>query len=237
MTRNYYSTPELAAHYDEESAGRADISFYLALAQTLRAERVVDVGCGTGLLCSQLVGDGRDIVGVDPQLTMLNLARRQPNASAVRWIQGTADDLPTGWEDLVLMTGHVAQYFLNDDAWHHVLAEAHRTLQPDGHIAFEIRNDTVEEWREWSADEPVATPAGPRLTELRHDGDLITHIDKWVQDGHHWTTTETLRFPSWSTMITGLDAAGFSIADSWGSFGGEPIHPDSPEWIILARRQ
>ena len=65
------------------------------------------------------------------------------------------------------MTGHVAQYFLNDDAWRHVLAEAHRGLRPLGHLAFEVRNDTVAERREWSADEPVATPAGTRLTELR----------------------------------------------------------------------
>jgi hypothetical protein len=49
-------------------------------------------------------------------------------------------------------TGHVAQYFLDDQAWCQVLTEAHRTLQPDGHLAFEVRNDAVEEWRTWSTD-------------------------------------------------------------------------------------
>lgn len=37
-------------------------------------------------------------------------------------------------------------------------------------------------------------------------------------------------------MTRGVDAPGFKIADSWGSFEGEPIGPDSPEWIFLARR-
>lgn len=236
MATNFYATPELAAHYDEDQGDRKDFSFYLSLAQALHAHRVVDIGCGTGLLCSQLAGAGREVLGADPQLTMLDLARRQPNATAVRWTHGTADDVPTGWADLVLMTGHVAQYFLDDDAWRHVLAEAHRSLKPGGHLAFEIRNDTVEAWRSWASAEPAETPAGTLVVEVRRDGDLITSTGHWVQNGRSWTTTETLRFPSWSAMTRGLTATGFAIAESWGSFEGEPLLPGSPEWIILARR-
>jgi SAM-dependent methyltransferase len=236
MIANYYSTPELAAHYDEDCEGRTDFPFYLALAQTLQAQRIIDIGCGTGLLCSQLAAQGHSLLGLEPQATMLDLARAQPSASAARWIHGTADDLPNGWADLVLMTGHVAQYFLDDDAWHHVLAEVHRSLRPDGHLAFEIRNDTVEEWRAWSTEAPKVMPAGTLRQEVRRDGDLITHTDHWVQDGRNWTTTETLRFPSWPTVTRGLAQAGFMIANSWGDFDGQPIRPESPEWIILARQ-
>jgi SAM-dependent methyltransferase len=236
MTLNYYGTPELAAHYDADSAGRSDFAFYLALADRLRARRVADIGCGTGLLCSDLVHPGRSVIGVDPQPTMLALAKAQPNASAVQLIQGTAADLPSGWADLVLMTGHVAQYFLDDRAWCQVLTDAHRALQPDGHLAFEVRNDAVEAWRTWSTEAPVPRSGGTIRTEVRREGDLVTHTSQWDLDGRTFTTTETLRFPSWPAMTAGLAASGFTIAESWGDFDGRPIRLDTPEWIVLARK-
>ena len=234
---NYYATPELAAHYDADHADRVDFLFYRRLAADLAAGRVIDIGCGTGRLCSQLAGDGYQVLGVDPQPTMLDIAATQPNAPAVRWIQGTSDDLPTGWADLVIMTGHVAQYFLSDADWQHVLGEVRRALRPSGYLAFEVRNRGVEAWRTWTTAKPKAAARGTVDTTVRVEGDLVTtHSDHWVQGGRHWTTTETLRFPSWSAMTAGLATAGLKIADSWGDFGGSPLSPDSPEWIILARR-
>lgn len=45
---NYYATPELAAAYDADCAGRRDLSFYIGLADELSARRVADIGSGTG---------------------------------------------------------------------------------------------------------------------------------------------------------------------------------------------
>ncbi len=101
---------------------------------------------------------------------------------------------PEPWRWAITWRG-LAHCFLNDDAWRQLLAEARLALQPLGHLAFEVRNDTDAKWREWSAAEPVATPTATRLTELRRDGDLITLIDHWVQDGRSWTTAETCGFP------------------------------------------
>lgn len=233
---NYYATPELAAHYDRDNADRADLAFYLRLVRDLSAAHVIDVGCGTGLLCSRLAAQGHRVVGVDPELTMLDIAATQPHAAAVRWIHGTADDLPTGWADLAVMTGHVAQYFLSDADWHHVLAQTHRALRVPGHVAFEVRNPAVEEWRGWPTEEPRPTAAGTLETVVDVRGDLVTHTDRWGQDGQTWTTSETLRFPSWDAVTAGLAAAEFCVVDSWGDFAGRPRGPASPEWIVLARR-
>ena len=232
---NYYATPELAAHYDADHADRADFRFYRRLAQDLGSVRVIDIGCGTGLLCSQLAGDGYQIIGVDPQPTMLDIATGQPNAATVRWINGTADDLPSEWADLVIMTGHVAQYFLSDADWRHVLVEARRSLRPNGSLAFEIRNHAVEAWRTWTTGKPKPTAGGTIELTVHVEGDLVTHTGRWVQGERIWTTTETLRFPSWEAMTAGLSAAGLTIVESWGDFAGGPLCPDSPEWIILAR--
>jgi len=232
---NFYAVPELAAHYDADNAGRPDLPFYLRLAGRIAARRVVDIGSGTGLLCRSLAARGHEVIGVEPQLTMLDIARRRPGASAVAWVRGAAGDLPAGWAELAVMTGHVAQYFLDDEAWRLVLTQSRRSLRPGGHLAFEIRNASLDEWRTWASDEPGATSAGTVRADVHRAGDLVTHTDHWVQHDREWTTRETLRFPSWEDVTRGLATTGFVVEESWGDWTGEPITPRSPEWIILAR--
>lgn len=42
-----------------------------------RWESVIDVGCGTGALCSVLVEEGFSVTGVEPAIKMLEIARRK----------------------------------------------------------------------------------------------------------------------------------------------------------------
>src|SRR5207302_10639496 len=58
------------------------------------ARRVVDVGCGTGILAARIERElGPDAVyGCDPSQGMLAKARER--APAVHWIQGAAEQLP-----------------------------------------------------------------------------------------------------------------------------------------------
>lgn len=166
---------------------------------------------------------------------MLSLAASQENAASVTWIHGTADKLSPRCADLVLMTGHVAQYFLDHESWADVLTHAHRALTRGGHVAFEFRNQAVEAWREWQADATRATSRGTVRTEIRRKGDLVTHIDHWTQESRTRTTTETLRFPSWSDVMAGLETAGLSVERTWGDWDHSAVSATSPEWIVLAR--
>jgi hypothetical protein len=40
----------------------------------------------------------------------------------------------------------------------------------------------------------------------------------------------------YQAVTHGLAATGLVIADRWGDFDGRQIRPDSPEWIIPAKR-
>src|SRR4051794_8697518 len=91
----HYIDPRLVALYDIENNGRADTDFYLRLAADLNARRIIDLGCGTGQLASELSVDGRQVIGVDPAAAMLAVARRKPRAEQVQWIEGDASALGT----------------------------------------------------------------------------------------------------------------------------------------------
>lgn len=109
-----FAHPRLAAVYDAFDGRRDDLNSYLALADELSADVVLDVGCGTGSLAVLLASGGRTVVAVDPAEASLEIAKSKDGAANVRWIHGDATALPPLSADLAMMTGNVAQVFLAD---------------------------------------------------------------------------------------------------------------------------
>lgn len=66
---------------------------------------VLDVGCGTGALCSVLLDSGLTVTGIDPAEKMLQYARKRKATQGVTFLQGNAlEGLPfdDGSFDLVM---------------------------------------------------------------------------------------------------------------------------------------
>ena len=58
-------------------------------------ESILDVGCGTGALCSVLHEAGFSVTGIDPAQNMLAVAKRQPENEDIRFLQADAlEQLP-----------------------------------------------------------------------------------------------------------------------------------------------
>ena len=58
-------------------------------------ESILDVGCGTGALCSVFHEAGFSVTGVDPAQNMLAVAKRQPENEDIRFLQADAlEQLP-----------------------------------------------------------------------------------------------------------------------------------------------
>lgn len=79
-----------ADEYDERFARLAaaghDVHGEAALMASLGVRSVLDAGCGTGRVARELARRGIDVLGVDLQRSMLEVARRK--APDIPWVQG-----------------------------------------------------------------------------------------------------------------------------------------------------
>ncbi len=239
----HYVDPRLVAMYDTDNPRGADYDFYLGLAAELGAHTILDLGCGTGLLTRELATDGREVTGVDPAPAMLAHARKQPGAERVRWVEGDSGALGTPEADLALMTGNVAQVFLDDAAWAATLRDLHAALRPGGHLAFESRNPAARAWEGWNRAatyEEVDSPSGPLecWLDVLSVGDGRVHFvahNVFAETGEDLMVDSQLRFRDEAELTESLRGAGFTVEQVYGDWTRGPLTPESRVMVFVAR--
>jgi SAM-dependent methyltransferase len=234
-----FAHPRLAAVYDAFDGHRDDLNSYLALAEELAADTVLDIGCGTGSLAVLLAAGGRTVVAVDPAEASLTIAKAKGGAVKVRWIHGDATTLPPLSADLTVMTGNVAQVFLTDDAWEQTLRSIGAALRPGGHLAFETRRPEYRAWQEWAADTaPVILDVpGSGMVEQQHEVTQVSlpfvsfRYTYRFDDGKVITSDSTLRFRSREEVESSLAVHGYRVVEVRDA-------PDRPgrEFVFIAER-
>jgi SAM-dependent methyltransferase len=246
MADRLFSDADLAALYDVFNPWerRNDLEFYLPLVMSARA--VLDVGCGTGTLLHRARESGHTgrLCGLDPAVGMLEQARTRLD---IEWILGDLTSVRWNREfDLVVMSGHAFQVFVEDDALRVSLAAIRVALTDDGRFAFETRNPLVREWERWTVAKPVEVTdaAGTEVRMTREvetpvDGNLIsfTHTftsSKWDRPQ---VSRSTLRFLDGDSLCLFLSDAGLAIDEQFGDWDLQPLTDTSPEIITIARRK
>lgn len=243
-----YTDLRLAACYDALNPLDPADAFYIALAGDT-PKSILDIGCGTGRLAVALAERGHRVTGADPSQGMMRVARSRPGTERVRWIDGDAATLALAERfDLIIMTGHVFQVFLENDEVRAILRNLRRHLAPGGRLAFETRNPLVEEWRDWIpalTHESLQVP-GIGAVEIHYD---IAHYDITGAEGAFVTfethfrfapddvvvAPTTLRFMGRDELARFLTEAGFSDITWHGDWDRAPISASSPEIIAIAR--
>lgn len=220
MPDEVFDDDRLAPLYDILDPDRSDLDTYLAIADEVVAETILDIGCGTGVFALLLADRGKRVIGVDPAKASLAVARVKPGAERVTWILGDATALPPLQVDLVTMTANVAQVFLADEGWHETLQAAFAALHPGGELAFETRDPAARAWEQWvpaasrtTTDVPGLGPLTEwyELNEVRDDPLLVSFTAHNVfPDGEDVISTSTLRFRARHEIVWSLEHVGFA---------------------------
>lgn len=138
--------------YDQINGWGKDDEFFLALLRKLNIERLADLGCGTGRLTTEFAKAGYHVTAIDPHEEAIEYAKNKAYPGEVTWAIGDSSALQTNVFDTVIMTANVAQVFLTDESWQHVIADAFRALKPGGHFIFDTRNPLAKAWEQWGKD-------------------------------------------------------------------------------------
>ena len=244
-TSTQFSDPRLVACYDTLNAPGDDSEFFCQLASNLSARTIIDLGCGTGLLTCALARRGHEMTGVEPAAAMLDIARKKPYADQVRWIEGSYERFVGLTADMVLMTSHVAQFFLHDDEWQRMLEASHKALAPGGHIVFDSRTPIFPPYQTWPTEgspRRVEDPAaGPivwwyKLLEIKDNRVRYQLYYHFINSNETVVSTDELMFRSREILTLSLNDAGFKVETVYGDWDSSLPTPTSPEMIFVAAR-
>jgi SAM-dependent methyltransferase len=112
--------------------------------------RVLDVGCGSGLLARKLRDAGYAVQGVDASPAMVELARSHEPSADFQVVRlptgrrpGSEGALPAS--DAVVSTGHVLNYLGTRARIAQALAELARAVRPGGLLALDLMTERYRE--------------------------------------------------------------------------------------------
>lgn len=244
--------PRLIAIYNTVCPLDGYEKFYFELAKKLSVNTIIDIGCGTGLLTCELAKQGYQMIGIEPSKLMLEVARQSPCGKQVKWIEGDALQLDKFNADLAIMTGHVAQFHLEDEYWLDALKSIHKALHPGGYLAFESRNPAIQPWMnnkehiDWHSSTSPKKVIDPIVGQIETWSDPgVVNGERVIFKGHYLITktgeelisTNELIFRTKEEITQSLEKTGFSVNQVYGFWDWSLATPKSPEFIFVAKRK
>lgn len=251
----------LAAHLDDavaaasRPAGELDRAVAALAARGLAGPgvRVLDLGCGPGLVAARLARLGCRVTGVDVSASSLAYARREAEREGLAIDYRRVDFLEltdVGRYDVVLQSyGELSTFApdVRDD----LLARVRRALVPGGAFVFDASRPRLHPptGRRWEASSGGFWRPGPHLvleerfvtpaddgTQVACDQYVVVDGGSEGDDGGRVTT-----YRMWfhdhtpASLVAVVEAAGLAVTEVSGSLAGDPVTDDG-EWLAVVAR-
>ncbi|WFR94226.1 class I SAM-dependent DNA methyltransferase [Rhizobium tumorigenes] len=236
----HYQHPRLAALYDLDNGWSAGRDFYAALAEGGR-KRILDLGCGTGLICNVYAARGHDVTGADPASAMLDAARQTPQGACIDWVHCFAQEFRSEKRfDLVIMTGHVFQVLLEERDVLETFATVRQHLSADGVMVFESRNPAVDWGARWNDGFCAFEVNGVVVRQTRdvskREGKRIFFETRYAFPDEVLVSSSELLFSSREEIERAITESGLKVDKVLGDWNGGPFDPlHSDEMIFFIR--
>lgn len=236
MPDAHYINPKLARIYDLDSPWSIDRDFYLSLAGS-SPQKILDLGCGTGLICDAFAAKGHDVTGVDPSPAMLEVARRKPNGGVIEWVQSQAQTYQSAKRfDLIIMSGHAFQVLLEEADILATFSMIRSHLNSGGRLVFESRNPFIDWQREWDYDTVLELETGNVHESRRFIGmkdGLMTFELNYQFPDERFVSISELRFLSKDEIERRIGASGLCVREVLGDWDGRPFDERSSHEMIF----
>ena len=237
MIDKMYIDPKIAHLYDTCNSWGDDTDFYLSLASKDKI-KILDLGCGTGILTRAFAEKGHIVVGCDPAPAMLELAKKNDRNREVEWILSNAQDYKTSvLFDLIVMTGHTFQVFLTDEDVLAVFRTVKQCMSENGIFVFETRNPNIDwEQRLSGSKKEIQLKSGEMVLmstdSVKVEGERVSFHHHYSFSNENIESKSTLRFLSSEKIKKLLEQEGLKILQTYGNWDCSPMGNESLEMIF-----
>ncbi|HOJ67972.1 MAG TPA: class I SAM-dependent methyltransferase [Candidatus Hydrogenedentes bacterium] len=240
----------VAAWYDLLAGGpaRVERESNLLLLALGPGQRVLDLACGTGLHARFFADHGASVTAVDLSEAMLRVARAIRDHPAIRWVQGSMLDTPSGPWDLVTCLGNSIALLASPDDVTRFFQRAADVLAPGGALLAQLLNGAGTAWRLDRDREVHATLNGMPVTirkrwQFQKATDIslnvLLTVERWdpPRDTPAERVETLLRLWYPEFLEAQARATGLLPESRWGGMVLEPYIPeDSPDYVCLGRK-
>jgi SAM-dependent methyltransferase len=245
----YIATQLLAAHLDEthDAASRpgsvieASVAALVERGIITAGTRVLDLGCGPGLVSAALARAGARVTGIDVSAGSIEYAREHSGDLGIDFrVQDffTIDDVDA--YDVVLQSyGELATF--SDEMLRSLLARIERALAPGGVLVFDVSTPALRAQSAGKASWESCVgglwrPVPHLVLTQRHEFDGQITCEQYVVIDDEGPTAYRMWFHDYTpeTLRPNLESAGFTVAHMWGSLAAEPYSPQSPWLAVVA---
>ena len=249
----YISTQLLKAHLSEKTAAASRPGIELdRMVRNLTDHglagpdvRVLDLGCGPGLVAQRLAAGGAIVTGVDLSEGSLAWARDRAAEAGLDIEYRHQNFLEIDDEaryDIVLQSYGELSTFSDEDR-DRLFGIAHRALVPGGHLVFDVSTPAQfrdeHPTREWQAESGGLWRPGDHLVlSERFDFPDGLHCRQYLVIDDDGVTTYRMWYQTYDagSLTAALARSGFTVEQVWGSLAGDP-YDERSEWLAVVARK